>query len=348
MGLSKAEFLKGLQDIGFDEDGVVKTEDGQVLPKKPEVKVESEAAAPAPTPAPAPTSSAEAPAPAPAPTPAPAAAPTPAPATMAELFKGFNLLDPETQKELTERFDAATKAAEALKQREHELHKQNERLAPLQRQLGSLQTEYQKAQNKLKEIEKAKKAAVPPEVQRRLDEFKADYPDQFALIEMMTNQARQEAEEAREETRQLRERHQQVESQQHIQRELATLEKAHPDWREARHSQEFRVWRDALDPYTRQLIDERLTTNSASDSIYVLNEFKRDLTLARQSQATREAPTPAPTPAAKPPVPEVDPTPSSRSTVPSSTAGKPMSDKKREFIAAAEFLEQQEKSRRRA
>lgn len=112
----------------------------------------------------------------------------------------------------------------------------------------------------------------------------------------------------------------------------------------------FAVWLNALDQASR----DSVTNTRRQNPMQVIGWFERDMAqasvLARTSASvpTGSAPpvsTPAhaapPTPT---PAPDLDPTRRTTASSASSTTGQPMSDRKREYIAAAEWLDSQRKA----
>ena len=304
------------------------------------------------TPAPATPDPAAAPAPAPAPADA-SAAPAPAPAPATEPFPGWNLLPEETRKSIAEKIESAAaletrlrEAEQVRQQREREFMQSQARLEPVQQQLSRLQTEHAK----LLKQQQQRKPAANPELERKMAEFEKDYPTEAALMRDIlaasTDGARAETEALREEIDKLRGGVEQTTAQRERDLQLAILTSKHPDWKEAYYSQEFEVWYNALDPAQRNYMSFLRRQTDAQSSIALLDNFKADLAAARALSQQNAAPSP-PAPSAAAPTPVPDPDPSRRSTAPVTPAGQPMSEKKRQFIEASRYFEEQRKAARR-
>lgn len=119
----------------------------------------------------------------------------------------------------------------------------------------------------------------------------------------------------------------------------------------------FGVWFNSLEQGVQQQVNGWRRTHP----MHVIGLFERDMvqasilarTMSQQSAtpvATAQVPTPTPAQAAQAttPTPVPDPDPQRRSTAPVIPAGQPMSEKKRAFIEAAEFLESQTRQRQAA
>lgn len=267
-----------------------------------------------------------------------------------EPFAGWNLLPEETRKSLQEKLEAAAKVTqlqEDLQKREREFSNSQSRLAPTQQQLAKLQADHAKLQKQIKEYENRHQDSISAEAKKKLEAWKQQFPDESDVVETLTNQAYRVAEAANRRTEALEKKLAEQERLAQFNSELSNLAKVHPDWKEARFSQEFDTWRNSLDPYTKEMMETAMRSPRANDNIFVLNQFKHDLAWARsmQTQNGQQSQQVEAAPSAKAPTPVLDPDPSRRQTAPSKTAGQPMSEKKRAFIEAAKFFENQRTAR---
>lgn len=358
--MKKSEYLKTLNDLKEALPSEVATDEAPAAPAAPaetqaELKLEQPKAE-------APVVEAKAPA-APAPSAETPAAPV-APAAD-ELFPGFNALPEDRRKEITERWklaDEAKAAREELAKKQHEFSQLHNRLAPTQQQLSRQQLENAKLQKELNEFRANTAKTANSALRARIDAMKDQFPDDAAMWESTLA----EVEAAKSGFATIDEKLQNLERREYLNEQKMALSSVHPDWQkktarvvqdesgnyvvrrtvDTPEAQELEVWANNLDPYERNTIWPLFKSSNASDAIYVLNRFEQDRAIARilagQTQQNQETTAP---PAAQAPAPVPDPDPSRRTTAPAASrpAGQPMSDKKRELIAATELLRKQGK-----
>lgn len=342
-------------------------------PAEPVVEAEAAPAEPAAPPAPEPTAAKPAePAPAAAP---PAPAPAPAAPAEPELFKGESLLDPEVRKQIRERYEAAARLPTVEEEQRKAVENYNRlhgKLAPTQQQLSRAQIELTQLQQKLNQHESKRTDATTQALRDRIAAIRQQFPDDAQMWDDTLNQVAA----ANQRAQAVEEKLSQLEQRERLNEERMTLSAAHPNWHKmtARVVQdesgnqvvrrtvdtpeglEMEAWANGMDPYERQVYWPLLHSARAQDAIALLNRFEHDRAIARQiaeqangggEQATTSPPV-APAPAA----PTPDPDPSRRTTAPSAalrgSPGQPMSEKKQQLIAAAEFLRKQREAKAKA
>lgn len=353
--MKKSDYLKTLSelkealpsDVASDETPPVETQ--AQLPLETKVEKPETSQAPAPV------------------VEAPVAATPAAPVTPAEveLFPGYNALPDETKKSIAERWKQAEEAKAArdeLERKNREFNMLHQRLAPTQQQLSKQQLEVARLQQQLNEFKANTAKTANSALRQRIDAMKEQFPEDAAMWESTLA----EIEAAKTQNSSIDEKLQRLEQREYLNEQKLALTSVHPDWQkmtarvrpdengnmvvqrtvDTPEAQELEVWANNLDPYERNTIWPLFKSSNAADAIYVLNRFKQDQAIARilagQTQQGQE--TAAPPAAQTAPAPAPDPDPSRRTTAqPSRAAGQPMSDKKREVIAAAEFLRKQGK-----
>jgi hypothetical protein len=281
------------------------------------------------------------------PDPAPVVEATPPVTPEPEAFPGANLLPEDTRKAITERMQQAESLRADLERANFEKKQLADRVGPTQQQNARLQAEHAQAVKKLKEIEAR---GVNAKTREQLEAYKAQFPDEGALLENLTLEQQRAREELQTQIEQqkahienMRQQFDGLNSerqkQQMVQQERAILSQAHPDWPDAVKSQEFQIWRDNLPEEDKAHYLPLLQSLKASDNIHVLNSFKRDLEFANVLRAQNATPTHVAPPARRAD-PTPDPDPVRRTTAPSSPAGQPNADprSKEAFIETAEYL----------
>ncbi len=292
-----------------------------------------------------------------------------------ELFKGESLLDPETRKQIRERWEAAARLPTVEEEQRKAVENYNRlhgKLAPTQQQLSRMQVEFVRLQQKLNEHESKKTDASTQDLRKRIDAIRQQFPDDAEMWETTLNQVSA----ANQRAQTVEEKLSQLEQRERLNEERMQLAAAHPDWHkktarivqdesgaqvvrrtvDTPEAQEMEVWANGMDPYERQVYWPLFHSQRAQDAIALLNRFEHDRAIARQiaEQASGQAgasAAPGSPVASAPAAPTPDPDPSRRTTAPSATRGQPgqpMSDKKRQLIEAAEFLRRQREAKAKA
>jgi hypothetical protein len=299
-----------------------------------------------------------------APEPAAPVAAAPAAPAEPELFPGYSALPEDRRKEIAERWrladEAKAKAEEAERLRREFSASQN-RLVPTQQQVRQQQLEIARLQQQVNAFNDSSAKTANADLRKRIEDMRAQFPDDAAMWSATLS----EAEAAKSAAARLEEKLQRLEQRADMNEQVRELTEAHPDWRkktarvvqteqgyavqrtvDTPEAHEMEVWANALDPHERNMIWPLLSSQKASDAVYVLNRFEQDRTLARQLvQAQAGATQDSPTAPAHVAAPVADPDPTRRTTAPAAQrpAGQPMSDKKRDLIAATDLLRKQGK-----
>lgn len=284
-----------------------------------------------------------------------------------ELFPGFNNLDPELQKTIAARYAAADEVEKSRREKaefEQRLRQAQDRVGPTQQQLAKVQADFSKLQQQVNDGKVAQSNQSRDALLAKINELRDKFPEDASMWDAM----RAEAIEARETAEATKREVAALRSERAIEAEVAKLNRADPEWQnkrakivvedgrqvvraavETEDAKELEVWANALDPYERQLLWPMLGSRSADDAIYFLKRFEQDRAQARASalagndqhavNQTEAAPL------AQRANPVADPDPSRRATAPSvsKTAGQPMTDKKREFLATVEMARREGK-----
>lgn len=217
-------------------------------------------------------------------------------------------------------------------------------------------------QQQLNEVNATRNTGATNALRQKIAALSEQFPDDAERF----NGVLDEVELAKKDAGSVKTEVEKLKQQLYINEQKQELAAAHPDWQKKRakiaqdeagnyvvrpavdteDAKELAVWANALDPYERNLLWPMFGSSNANDAIYLLNRFERDRLTARALSQTGQHAPPQVTPAPPTKVaPVVDPDPSRRTTAPSSsTAGQPMSEKKREYLAAvAEWNKQKDK-----
>jgi hypothetical protein len=206
------------------------------------------------------------------------------------------------------------------------------KLAPLQKAHQELLDKQKVA--KVEQTDSSKAAA-----KAALEKFQKEYPDEAEALLAVNSQFESFAERTERENAELREyitsldkrvsardeKYEQVEARN---RDIAILEKLHPDRAEINESEEWAAWVEAVDPYKIQLLKSRDPVATAA----VITDFKRDRELARLLSGQPATPN---TPAPKKPLARTvaDPRPTSRrTTVPARSTSAAMSEGEQRYL----------------
>lgn len=267
--------------------------------------------------------------------------PEPVPETKAEVaaaeefFPGYAGLTEEAKawvRGQKEKADQAEEFRAAAARSEADRRATVGKLAPLQKAHQELLDKQKVA--KVEQTDSSKAA-----LKAALEKFKEEYPDEAVPLLAVNQQLESFAERTERENAELREhvaslakrineRDEKYEQAEARNRDIAILEKLHPDRAEINESPEWAAWVEAIDPYKIQLLKSRDPVATAA----VITDFKRDRELARLLSGQPATPN---TPAPQKPLARTvaDPRPTSRrTTVPARSTSAAMSEGEQRYL----------------
>lgn len=249
------------------------------------------------------------------------ATPTPAatPVAEAELFPGFKDLSPEAQKAVKQRLNAADAEKKDYEQRWKAQHGQ---LAPTQRELEQARRTAKQLADRLTEYESRPRGTPPAD--DVLAKFKERYPDEADALSAVSQHWETQLQALARQNAELRDHVQGVTGTVQRQQEVSQLSQRHPDWQSIDSSDTFKAWLGAAGPHKQALA----RSNSANDVAELMDDYKRDFTLAQMLNTPAQVATPTPSPTtAKPKPRDADPNPTQRQSAPlASNAGTSEAD----------------------
>jgi hypothetical protein len=219
--------------------------------------------------------------------------------TVDEPFPGFSSLSADAQKAAKAKLDELTAQRAEFENRWKAQHGQ---LAPTQRELEQLRRQLRVMSERQHE-----QRPTPTGAPRLSDEFRKNYPDEAAVFDAMAGHFDESLKAVRQQNEELRAQLHGVAGTVTRGQQISTLSQRHPDWQEIDNSEPFKAWLKDAGDHKQSLA----RSSDANDVAEVIDDYKRDLALARfiVSQEKTATTSTVVTPTKKP---EVDPNPIQR------------------------------------
>jgi hypothetical protein len=184
--------------------------------------------------------------------------------------------------------DYLKKIEEERDQWRHRFQSDAGRVGALQRKINELETQLTSSASKSPEQPSQREIEGAIGDDKKLDEFKEDYPEFADAIQHIVESRLQKEREALEEKfgqqiKPIHERFQKNEQEQYFASQYAALEAAHPDWQSVGRSQEFMEWVKRQPP----IIQQAANSDDAHDVSFVLDTFKGQRKPARTQESRR-------------------------------------------------------------
>lgn len=187
---------------------------------------------------------------------------------------------------------------------------------------------------RLQELEDEKRKTATSTSQTAFEKYKAEYPDEAAVLEAKYTPLELAQQQASKELQQLREETRAMQQEFTLQRNTAMVLRTHPDATDIIADPLFNAWVDALDEDDRA----RAESLDAKDAIKTLEQFKRDKMLAELLNSRETNPQPA-APSRKQPKLDVEPTTRNRQSPVKQTAGNAFGSEEEAWAAFVEASE---------